>query len=366
MYICVNQLYTLEQKRQIILSILKKILGSPKRELDISEFEFNCKTRTCINDHDKFNLAYNANENLFHCWKCKYSGTVHKIAEDYGSKEDVNRLYSLVPKKKFTGGSKKKTVYNEMLTCSLPEDYKPLWKKSNSKYYKSAVFYATGNRKGQRGLSWETIKKYQIGYTENAGNRKYRLIIPSFNAFGQINYYVARAYYDFIKPSYLGPPKEEVAASEIIFNIKNINFDIPIFLVEGVFDMFHLYNSIPLLGKEINPILLKKLIKHKSRVVLCLDEDALSDSIKIYNELSSYGLDVYFVEIQGDIDEFAKANGKNATVELLKTCRKIDFQYLFQKLALKEKSKKRDFVDENSLRKEWEEMKKDILKDQDE
>lgn len=356
----------MDQKQEIALSIIKKILGSPKRDGDIKEYEFNCKSKTCRNDVDKFNLAYNINVNIFHCWKCKYGGTIHRIAEDYGTQEDVNRIYSLIPKEKRERKVDEKVTYNELLTCALPEGYKPLWEKSDSKYYKAAVMYATGSKKGQRALSWETIKKHQIGYTENVGNRKYRLIIPSFNTYGQVNYYVGRAYYDIIKPNYLGPPKEEIKASEIVFNIKNINFDIPVFLVEGVFDMFHLYNAIPLLGKEINPVLLELLIKHKSRVVLCLDEDALSDSIKLYNQLSSYDLDVYFVELKGDIDEYAKEHGKNALIELLKTCRKIDFQYLFQKLALQEKSSKKDYIDEKSLRQEWEQMKKDILKDQDE
>lgn len=356
----------MKENNKIVISILKKILGSPKREGDISEVEFNCKTRTCQNDHDKFNLVYNTGKNVFHCWKCKYSGTVHKIAEDYGTKEDVNRVYSLIPKQNIKPKKKEKTSFNDSLTCDLPEGYKPLWKKGSGKYYKAAINYMTGDKEWQRGLSLDLIKKFKIGYTENTGNRKYRIIIPSFNVFGQVNYYVGRTYYDVVKPSYLGPPSKEVAASEIIFNVKNINFDIPIFLVEGVFDMFRLYNSIPLLGKEINPILLDKLIKHKSRVVLCLDEDALYDSIKIYNQLSSCGLDVYFVEIKDDIDEFSKNNNKDDVIKLLKTCRKIDFQYLFQKFALKEKTKKRHFIDEKALKSDWDEMKRNILKDQDE
>ena len=119
-----------------------------------------------------------------------------------------------------------------------------------------------------------------------------------------------------------------------------------------------------MLGKVPSEFIVKKLKEHKSRVILCLDEDALYDSISLYNELTSYGLDVYFVEIKDDIDEFVKKNGKNATVELLRTCRKIDFQYMFQKLALKEKGKKSHYVDEKKLKEEWEQMKKEILKDQ--
>jgi hypothetical protein len=349
---------------QIILNILIKILGAPKKEsINLKEYEFNCKSKICRHD-EKYNLAYNSKNNIFHCWKCKYSGTAHRIAEDYGNKDDLERISSVLPKKNYIKNNQKTKEYNELIVCQLPEGFNPLTKKSDSKYYKSAVMYITGKKKGQRALSWDLIKKYNIGYTENKGNRKYRIIFPSYNEYGQVNYYVGRSYYDFIKPNYMGPPKEEVARTEIIFNSKNINFDLPIILVEGVFDMIHLYNAIPMLGKVPSEFIVKKLKEHKSRVILCLDEDALYDSISLYNELTSYGLDVYFVEIKDDIDEFVKKNGKNATVELLRTCRKIDFQYMFQKLALKEKGKKSHYVDEKKLKEDWEQMKKEILKDQ--
>ena len=64
--------------------------------------------------------------------------------------------------------------------------------------------------------------------------------------------------------------------------------------------------------------------------------------------------------------DFYKKHGKQTTIELLKSCRKIDFQYIFKKFALKENKKKRDFVDEKSLKNEWESMKKEILKNQNE
>ena len=352
----------MDNNKQIIISILEKVFGSPKRAGDIKEYEFNCKTKVCRNDEDKYNLAYNSQNNIFQCWKCKYKGNVHKLVSDYGTQEDLKRVSLVLPTKKPFKKEKKSEEYNDMITCSLPEGFKYMSKKSNSKYYKSAVRYMLQ----ERGWDWDKIKKYNLGYTENKGNRKYRIIFPSYNQYGRINYYVGRTYYDVVKPNYMGPPKEEVARTEIIFNSKNINFDIPVFLVEGVFDMSCLYNALPMLGKEPANVIIKKLVEHKSRVVLCLDEDALHDSIEIYNKLSSYGLDVYFVEIPDDIDDFHKKHGKQATIELLKTCKKLDFQYMFRKFALKESKKKRDFIDEKSLKKEWDSMKREILKSQNE
>ena len=56
----------MENNKQIVISILEKVFGSPKKSGDIKEYEFNCKSRVCRNDEDKFNLAYNSQNHIFH------------------------------------------------------------------------------------------------------------------------------------------------------------------------------------------------------------------------------------------------------------------------------------------------------------
>lgn len=348
----------MENNKQAILNILERILGSPKRDGDIKEYEFNCKSKVCIHDEEKYNLAYNSQNNIFQCWKCKYKGHIHKLISDFGNQDDLNKLSSILPTQKPFQKKAVKKEYSDTITCPLPEGFKYLSKKSDSRHYKAAVNYLIQ----KRGWDWDKIKKYNLGYTEDKGNRKYRIIFPSYNEYGQINYYVARAYYDLVKPSYMGPPKEDVARTEIIFNVKNINFDVPVFLVEGVFDMSSIYNSIPMLGTEPSIVIIKKLIEHNTRVVLCLDEDALSDSIQIYNKLTSYGLEVYFVEIPDDIDAFHKKYGQQITIELLKKSRNLDFQNLFKEFCLKESEDKSEIIDKDRIKKDWELLKQQKLK----
>jgi DNA primase len=345
----------LENKKDLVLSLLKKVLGEPKKDGDINEYEFNCKSKVCRNDNDKFNLAFNSRNNIFHCWKCRYKGGVNKLIIDYGSQDDINKINTLISNVKTYKKEKKDDFYSDMITCLLPLEYKPLWKKDNSKFYSHALNYATK----ERGLSLELIKEKKIGYTEDKGKMRYRLIIPSFNNYGQINYYVGRSYYPNFKPNYLGPPKEEVARTEIIFNLKNINFDVPVILVEGAFDMFPLYNAIPMLGKEPAQTIINKLIEHKSRVILCLDEDALCDSIIIFNKLILLGLEVYFVEVKGDIDEYNKKYGKNATIELMKTCSDLNFQELFKEFANQNVNiENQDVINEKEILESWKIFKK--------
>jgi len=89
-----------ENNKQIIISILEKIFGSPKKSGDVKEYEFNCKSRVCRNDEDKYNLAYNSNNNIFQCWKCKYKGHIHKLVSDYGNQDDLGRISLIIPKGK--------------------------------------------------------------------------------------------------------------------------------------------------------------------------------------------------------------------------------------------------------------------------
>lgn len=315
------------------------------------QYEFNCPSSTCKNDKDKFNLNFNSERNIFNCFKCKYHGFVTSLIRDYGNEDDFKKFELLFPKSNITYSPIKKIDFSELkddITCELPEGYRPLTEKYDSKYYYRAINYLKN-----RGITEDLIKKYEIGYTET-GPRIYRIIIPSRNIHGEINYYEARSYFSkslkpYYKPTY--PNK-----LDIIFNVSNINFDLPVYLVEGVFDMFPLYNAIPLLGKDLSPLLLFLLIRHKSKVILCLDEDAIDDSIKLYNELSSYGIDVYFVEVKDDIAKQFELYGHEKIIEILKGYKKLNFQYLFE-LKLKEKKKTKNYSTQE-LNVEMEKIKK--------
>jgi len=338
--------------------MLKKVLRDPKKDFDnLDEYEFNCPSNTCKHDRGKYNLNFSPELNIFRCWKCNYKGFVHRVFEDYGTEDDYVRIQELVPSdklKKYKNQEKQKQQFDEYITCELPEGYRILTKKWNSKYYYKALEYLRS-----RGIDDKLIKKYEIGYTES-GPRKFRIIIPSYNKNGDINYYEARSYLPWIKPNYYKP--DEPSKSAVIFNALNINFDLPVYIVEGPFDMLPLYNCLPLLGKEMPDIILEKLVKHKTKIILCLDEDALKDSIDMYNKLVECGLDVYFVEIKDDIAKFYEKNGKEGLIELLKTHRKLDLKYIIS-LILKEGKgalKKRK-IDEKYIEREWNLLNRDFF-----
>lgn len=314
----------------LITSILKDIFGTPRKNRDdIKDVEFNCPSTTCRNDTNKFNLTYNVDKKIFHCWKCGYRGTIFTLIREYGSKEQYERLKILLPffTKDNLSLKLKSSIDYDLITCKLPEDYRPLTKSFDTKRYKEALDYVLNVRK----IDWDTIIKYKIGYTE-AGERKNRIIIPSYNSIGRLNYFEARSFLENEKIKYYKPKNPD--KNDIIFNESNVNFDLPVYLVEGPFDMLRIPNSIPMLGKRPSDLLISKLMVKNSKVVICLDEDALKDAIEIYEKLSSLGLDCSIIDMsdKGDISEIYENEGKEGILNILKLKTKIGIDYKLKKL----------------------------------
>lgn len=314
----------------IIVQIVRGFLGEPKSEYDAlskKQWQFNCPSPKCRHDIDKFNLEYNSEKHLFKCWKCGYLGFIYQLAQDYGSTTDLQRIQSILPVNKVNNlrnqNTSKLKVDHHLVTCKLPEGYLPLGISRNTPLYKLAWDYLVHDRK----VSPSFIDKYEIGYTE-FGPRRFRIIIPSKNALGKINYYEARSYIKGPKViPYIKPPGEEVHKNDIIFNEYFINWDLPIFLVEGVFDMFRLPNAIPVLGKEISDLLVSELIKHNCTVIICFDPDAIEKTVETYTKLSSLGLNVFFVDLRDydkDISKIYEDHGKEEVVRAVRNIKRLD------------------------------------------
>jgi hypothetical protein len=94
----------------------------------------------------------------------------------------------------------------------------------------------------------------------------------------------------------------------LIFNESRIDWEQDIYLVEGVFDGFFVTNSIPLLGKFVSDLLWETLYdRAKGRIKICLDGDAWTDAIRIYDKLSGgklYGrIDVIKLPLDKDLGD---------------------------------------------------------------
>jgi DNA primase len=155
------------------------------------------------------------------------------------------------------------------------------------------------------------IEKYKIGFACE-GEYIGRVIVPSYNKEGELNYFVSRAWFK-TKNKYKNP---EAPKETIIFNEHLIDWTQPIFLCEGVFDGFFTPNPVILLGKVLSDLLFETIYdKAESDIVICLDADAWKDAQRLYNTLNGGKLrgrikilklpkDSDIAELRGKIDDY--------------------------------------------------------------
>ena len=273
-----------------LLQLLESVLGKGKSTSGdniafFSPFVSHYKPKLEIN----INTTANG-ENVWHCWISDKKG--RSIATLFKQlnlpKEKFEQLNKLIESNRYRINNTTDTT--KIVNLQLPAEYKPLWIKKTSPDYKNAIFYLKN-----RGLTIFDIIKYRIGYCE-AGEYSGKIIIPSYDANGQLNYFVSRAFYKNDSQKHKNP---KVSKDIIGFELF-INWAEPIVLCEGAFDAIAVKrNAIPLFGKIIQPTLQKKIIEERVRdIYLCLDADALKNAIQIAEKFMAEGLNVYFVELQ--------------------------------------------------------------------
>ena len=187
---------------------------------------------------------------------------------------------------------------DENVIVHLPNYFYPLCYKKRSIYYNKALEYLYS-----RNVTQLDILRQKIGYCEE-GDFRNRIIFPSFDCDGKLNYFIGRSYFDNVKVKY---KNANIKKSKIVFNELYINFSKPVVLCEGVFDCFTCgENSIPLLGSTINEALIEKLVSFKCPCVyVSIDPDTYhfedsknSKILKISNKLKRYKIETRFVDIR--------------------------------------------------------------------
>tara|TARA_Y100001973_G_C5207048_1_gene342281 strand:+ start:6595 stop:7290 length:696 start_codon:yes stop_codon:yes gene_type:complete len=181
----------------------------------------------------------------------------------------------------------------------MPDGFKTLASKSLSPASRPALSYLR-----KRGFTAKDILKYKIGYT-TLGEFAGRIIVPSFDIDGDLNYFVARSY-DGNWPRYKNPP----TSRDVVFNELTIDWDSDVVLVEGIFDAMRTDNGIPILGSSLreNSKLFKKIVQNDTPVFMALDGDAKSKENRIISDLLKYDVEVYKIDTSGyeDVGEMPK------------------------------------------------------------
>lgn len=207
------------------LNILVEVLGSYEQKRE--EYLFYCP----ICQHHKHKLSININKNKFHCWICSFAADdIVKLFRRLGKHEQIRKWQEVCgigyddtfDLKQLLNGEKVEEIIQQ--DVQLPQEFISLI----DNYSLSS--FAARKYLQKRNINEEDIYKFKIGFA-TSGNFFGRIIFPSFQIDGNLNYFVSRTYVDQ-EPKY----KNSFASKDIIFNEINVDFRKLIYLVEGIFD----------------------------------------------------------------------------------------------------------------------------------
>jgi DNA primase len=275
--------------KQQLLELLQELLGSYIEFKKHNEVAFYCP----MCGHHKRKLQVNTVTGKYHCWICEaYNRTAGNsfmsLFKRMGAtKDQCYRLSQLVgqgirPTDDLPNIEERRVLPSEFISLSIP---------SKSFDYKNALAYVT-----KRGITMDDVVKYNIGYATR-GRYSGKIIIPSYDQNGQLNFFIGRAFYHRDSIRHLMPEwsKDTIIGFELF-----VNWDMPIIIVEGAFDAIAAkVNAIPLFGKTVSSSLHKRIIERQTKdIYLSLDKDAVLNSARYIELFLGEGRNVYFVELE--------------------------------------------------------------------
>jgi len=302
---------------QPLIALVNSVLGTGK-QTSRGNYAYRCPK--C--NHHKLKLEVNFDSSLSHyqhfaCWVCGFKGKkISQILKQVNaSPEKFLELKSLVK----VEISEKEIVVTQKLV--LPKEFKPLTNIQKSDIIgRHALTYIKS-----RNITEEDILKYNIGYCES-GPYKNMVVIPSYDENGELNYFTGRSFDKDAKIKYKNP---SVSRDIIPFELF-INWDIPFILCEGPFDAIAIKrNAIPLLGKNIQSNLMKKIVMSSvEKIYIALDRDAQKQALSFCEQLMNEGKEVYLVDMQ---DKDPSEMGFKNFINLISETYPLTFSGLLEK-----------------------------------
>ena len=324
-------------------SILQNIFDDVNGYLQSEQLQVNCprcqESEGLSYPDGKFNLEINTAKRMFRCWKCdepRFSGSLGRLVKTFGSNTDYEMYKSyagILQDYNFNDNDEE----IELVQVKLPDEmiYFSQMDVSNPEHF-DAYNYIVTERKIERDI----ILRYRLGFC-TTGKYAKRIIIPSFDANGEVNYFVSRYYGTDLKIRkklpYLNPFADK---DRIIFNEGLVNWDSTLYLVEGVFEMLSFpVNIIPMLGKNLSTTLFMKLKELQPHVVVLLDPDAYKNSIELFYILQTIyvgneeRVKIVKLPTNDDLDELRKNQGIDDVIKCLYGARGLILDdYFIQKL----------------------------------
>lgn len=272
---------------ELLVNLVNSVLGSGKRT-SRGNVAYHCPL--CNHHKPKLEVQLLENSEGKHKWACWACGAKGQTIRSLFKRIDASPEYMNELSKYVKSTYSDSTPTNQTIFLDLPKEYKSFIN-NNTRLAKQAYSYLKN-----RGLTPQDILKYNIGYCDG-GLYNNMIIIPSYGNDCRLNYFTARSFEPEPYVKYRNP----MVSRDIIAFEMFINWDLPIILCEGPFDAIAIKrNVIPLLGKNIQPQLMKKLVESRvQKIYIALDKDAIKKAIEFCEELLNIGKEVYLVELSG-------------------------------------------------------------------
>ena len=281
------------------LRIIKDILGGYRQSSN--EFLFQCP----FCGHHKKKMSVNFAINAYKCWVCDTRGkNIYRLVRKFGSYQQKQKWLELEGRLDLSEFDKMFMEMNdeeiEQVT-DLPPEFVSLCNKHLPKSSRKALDYLFN-----RGVTKQDILMWKIGYCPE-GRYVGRIIVPSFNNSGNLNYFIARSYVGH-RMKYLNPP----ISKNVVFNELFVDWDESIILVEGLFDAIVAgQNAIPILGSTLREEskLFQGIVLNDSPVYLALDEDAKKKQDYIVKLFHKYDVSVKTIDTSNidDVGSMSKS-----------------------------------------------------------
>lgn len=318
---------------QRIYNILVSLLGESKQggyDTSTTQYQFNCPY--CADEKGgvdgKFNLEVSFAIGKYHCWSCGSAGPISRLIKSRGGKSLADEYFSIINEIKETKYFnldlfKDNGDIFEERTLKLPKTFKKI---NIATCKDKALLYFLRKRH----ITQDIIDLYNIGKTtweEEDWSWRNRIVFPSYNSNGDLNYYVGRTYKENdTRNKYKNCDADKF---EIIYHEDKIQWDADIYLVEGVIDALVAPNLVSLMGKSLNKscqLYNSILEKSNARIIIVLDGDTNIDETKrIYRLLNRGRLRgrICYINLQKDsiykdLSEIYENEGKNGIINIMK------------------------------------------------
>ena len=299
---------SIEQEKifDIRTSFLQSVFGDGVRSAD--SYAVSCP-RCCSTPErrHKKKLSIKLSDGMHHCWICGLKGkTLQRTIKKYNPTrlQEYCRIFE-----EDDYNSKLISTEEQVEDVRLPDQFIPIaTTMPHDPDHIAVIRYLL-----KRNIGKEDFYRYRLG-TCLSGKFSRRVLMPSFDADGKLNYYTARSIDSDGAKKYIN---SKVKRKDIIFNEINIRWKDPLVLVEGPFDLMKCgWNATTMLGSYLDEsyLLFQKIVKNQTNVILAMDSDAVEKRAKIAQKLKSYGINVKYINLGkfNDVGEMSRNDFQDA------------------------------------------------------